>query len=100
MTDKELVMKDLQELKTTYDVAISENTSMSDELIQERDKVVSLMSDLNKSKGDVASLAKYKTQFFTLQNNMKVLMAENKNLKKENTTLTTQRDSTAVVRSV
>jgi hypothetical protein len=58
-TDKELVMKDLQELKTTYDVAISENTSMSDELIQERDKVVSL-SDLNKSKGDVASLAKTK----------------------------------------
>jgi hypothetical protein len=100
MTDKELVMKDLQELKTTYDVAISENTSMSDELIQERDKVVSLMSDLNKSKGDVASLAKYKTQFFTLQNNMKVLMAENKNLKKENTTLTTQRDSTAVVLGV
>jgi hypothetical protein len=37
---------------------------MSDELIQERDKVVSLMSDLNKSKGDVASLAKYKTQFY------------------------------------
>jgi hypothetical protein len=35
-------MKDLQELKATYDVAISENTSMSDELIQERDKVVSL----------------------------------------------------------
>jgi hypothetical protein len=100
MTDKELVMKDLQELKTTYDVAISENTSMSDELIQERDKVVSLMNDLNKSKGDVASLAKYKTQFFALQNNMKVLMAENKNLKKENTTLTTQRDSTAVVLGV
>jgi hypothetical protein len=64
MTDKELVMKDLQELKTTYDVAISENTSMSDELIQERDKVVSLMSDLNKSKGDVASLAKYKLSFY------------------------------------
>jgi hypothetical protein len=55
---------------------------MSDELIQERDKVVSLMSDLNKSKGDVASLAKYKTQFL-LQNNMKVLMAENKNLKRK-----------------
>jgi hypothetical protein len=50
MTDKEVVMKDLQELKATYD-AISENTSMSDELIQERDKVVSLMADLNKSKG-------------------------------------------------
>ncbi|MFT5715544.1 hypothetical protein CXF59_02130 [Flavobacterium sp. ALD4] len=100
MTDKELVMKDLQELKTTYDAAISENTSMSDELIQERDKVVSLMADLNKSKGDVASMAKYKKQFFALQNNMKALMAENEGLKKENTTLTTQRDSTVIVLGV
>ncbi|MBC5839427.1 hypothetical protein [Flavobacterium muglaense] len=97
MTEKEVVMKDLQELKATYDAAISENTSMSDELIQERDKVVTLMANLNKSKGDVASLAKYKTQFLALQNNMKVLMTENEGLKKANTTLTTQRDSTVVV---
>ncbi len=97
MTEKESVMKDLQELKSTYDAAIAENTSMSDELIQERDKVVNLMSDLSKSKGDVASLSKYKTQFNALQGNMKVLMAENEGLKKANTTLTTQRDSTAVV---
>lgn len=97
MTEKESVMKDLQELKATYDAAIAENTSMSEELIQERDKVVNLMADLNKSKGDVASLAKYKNQFIALQKNMKVLMAENEGLKKENTTLTTQRDSTIVV---
>jgi hypothetical protein len=97
MTDKEVVMKDLQELKATYDAAISENTSMSDELIQERDKVVSLMADLNKSKGDVASMAKYKKQFFALQNNMKALMAENEGLKKENKIVTSQRDSTVVV---
>jgi cell division protein FtsB len=97
LTEKESVMKDLQELKSTYDAAIAENTSMSDELIQERDKVVNLMSDLSKSKGDVASMSKYKTQFLSLQGNMKVLMAENEGLKKENTTLTTQRDSTVVV---
>ena len=97
MTEKESVMKDLQELKATYDAAISENTSMSDELIQERDKVVNLMAELNKSKGDVASLAKYKTQFIALQSNMKVLMAENEGLKKANTKLTSQRDSTVVV---
>lgn len=97
LTEKETVMKDLQELKSTYDAAISENTSMSDELIQERDKVVNLMSDLSKSKGDVASLSKYRTQFNALQGNMKVLMAENEGLKKQNTTLTTQRDSTVVV---
>jgi myosin heavy subunit len=97
LTEKESVMKDLQELKSTYDAAIAENTSMSEELIQERDKVVNLMSDLSKSKGDVASLSKYRTQFNALQGNMKVLIAENDNLKKANTTLTTQRDSTVVV---
>ncbi|MFE3849237.1 hypothetical protein ACFX5D_14820 [Flavobacterium sp. LB3P45] len=97
LTEKESVMKDLQELKSTYDAAISENTSMSDELTQERDKVVNLMNDLSKSKGDVASLAKYKTQSIALQSKMKVLMAENEGLKKQNTTLTTQRDSAVVV---
>jgi hypothetical protein len=29
-------MKDLEQLKATYDAAISENTSMSDELIRKR----------------------------------------------------------------
>ncbi|UQD57247.1 hypothetical protein [Flavobacterium sp. K5-23] len=96
-TEKESVMKDLQELKATYDAAIAENTSMSDELIQERDKVVNLIKDLEKSKGDVASLAKYRTQYVAMQNNMKVLLAENEGLKMQNTTLTTQRDSTRVV---
>jgi hypothetical protein len=97
MTEKESVMTDLQELKATYDAAISENTSMSDELIQERDKVVSLMADLSKSKGDVSSMTKYRKQFFALQNNMKALMAENEGLKKENKMVTSQRDSTVVV---
>ncbi|NRT12050.1 hypothetical protein [Flavobacterium sp. 14A] len=97
VSEKDSVMKDLQELKATYDAAIAENTSMSDELIQERDKVVNLITDLKKSKGDVASLAKYKKQFFALQSNMKVLMAENEGLKKENAVVTSQRDSTVVV---
>lgn len=93
-TEKDSVMKDLQDLKTTYDAAIAENTSMSDELLKERDKVVSLMADLSKSKGDIS---KYKTQFIALQSNMKVLIAENDGLKKQNTKLTVQRDSTRVV---
>ncbi|TRX40868.1 hypothetical protein [Flavobacterium restrictum] len=97
VSEKDSVMKDLQTLKATYDAAIAENTTMSDELIQERDKIVTLMDDLNKSKGDAASMAKYKTQFFALQSNMKVLMAENDGLKKQNTVLTTQRDSTVMV---
>jgi len=94
MTEKESVMKDLQELKSTYDAAIAENTSMSDELIQERDKVVALMDDLNKSKGDVS---KFRAQVQAMQGKMKTLVAENDELKKQNGVLTTQRDSTIVV---
>ena len=97
ITEKESVMKDLQALKTTYDAAIAENTSMSDELIAERDKVVTLMANLQKSKGDVASMSKYKKQFLELESNMKGLVAENEGLKKDNTVLTVQRDSTIVV---
>lgn len=95
--EKASVMKDLEALKSTYDAAIAENTSMSDELIAEREKVVMLMADLQKSKGDAASMAKYKSQFFTLQTKMKGLVQENDLLKKQNTTLTTERDSTVVV---
>ncbi len=94
LTEKETVVKDLEALKTTYDAAIAENTSMSDELVKERDKVVTLLNDVNKSKGDVS---KFKTQYLKLESNMKVLMAENEGLKKQNKTLTTQRDSTVVV---
>lgn len=94
VSEKDLVMKDLQELKATYDEAIAENTSMSEELVKERDKVMNLINDLKKSKGDVS---KYKSQVGELQSNMKVLIAENEGLKKQNTVLTTQRDSTIVV---
>jgi hypothetical protein len=96
-TEKESVMKDLQELKATYDAAIAENTSMSEELVKERDKVVQLMNDVEKSKGDIASLSKYKAQYIKLESNMKSLMAENEGLKKQNKTLTNERDSTVVV---
>jgi len=81
-------------LKATYDAAIAENTSMSDELVKERDKVVKLMEELDKTQGDVS---KYKSQYNKLEKNMKVLIAENETLKKDNQTLTTQRDSTVVV---
>lgn len=96
-TEKENVLKDLQELKTTYDAAIAENTSMSDELIAEREKVVNLISQLEKSKGTVAELSKYRGQYNTLQVKMNSLMQEVEVLKKENQTLTTNLDSTKVV---
>jgi regulator of replication initiation timing len=96
-TEKENVLKELGDLKATYDAAIAENTSMSDELIAERDKIVTLMDQLKKSKGDTASMAKYKTQVGVLQAKMNTLMQEVEVLKVQNKTLTTHLDSTEVV---
>ena len=96
-SEKESVLKDLADLKTNYDAAIAENTSMSDELIAERDKVVKLIADLKASKGDNASLQKYKTQYKAMEQKMQNLMQEVAVLKKQNQTLTTNLDSTIVV---
>ena len=95
-SEKESVLKDLADLKTNYDAAIAENTTMSDELIAERDKVVKLMADLKASKGDNASLQKYKTQYKAMEQKMQNLMQEVAVLKKQNQTLTTNLDSTTV----
>ena len=94
LSEKDQVMKDLKDLKTTYDAAIAENTSISDELIAERDKVVALMANLKKSNGDVSL---FKKQYLVLQSKMQGLVAENETLKKVNTVLKVQRDSTIVV---
>ena len=96
-SEKESVLKDLADLKTNYDAAIAENTTMSDELIAERDKVVKLMADLKASKGDNASLQKYKSQYKAMEQKMQNLMQEVAVLKKQNQTLTTNLDSTIVV---
>lgn len=96
-SEKVAVLKDLADLKATYDAAIAENTSMSDELIAERDKVVNLISELKRSKGDVASLSKYKQQYNSLEQKMKNLMQEVEVLKVQNLQLTTNLDSTNVV---
>ncbi|MCB0443262.1 MAG: hypothetical protein KDC50_04360 [Flavobacterium sp.] len=96
-TEKETALAELAQLKTTYDAAIAENTSMSEELIAERDKVVKLMEELKKAKVDAGTLASYKKQIANLQSKMNDLIQENENLKKMNQDLTTEIDSTKTI---
>jgi predicted nucleic acid-binding Zn-ribbon protein len=96
-SEKADVLKDLEDLKTSYDAALAENTLMSDEISAERDKVERLIQDLKKSKGDAASMSKYKQQYLALESKMKNLMAEIDVLKAKNQQLTTNLDSTKVV---
>jgi len=96
-SEKETVLDSLNVLKTTYDKAIADNTTLSDDLVAEREKVENLIADLKKSKGDADSLRKYRSQYNTLQAKFKTLIAENEGLKKENQSLIVQRDSTILV---
>ena len=97
MSEKDKVLSDLSALKTSYDIAISENTTMSDELIAERDKVVKLMDDVKRSNGSIAALSPYKQKFIALDGKMKALLAQVDELTRKNSTLTTQIDSTTAV---
>jgi hypothetical protein len=96
-SEKETVLDSLATLKSTYDKAIADKTQMSNELEIERQKVVDLMDNLTSSKGDAASMIKYRNQYNQLQVNMKALLAENEALKKQNQKLIVQRDSTGAV---
>lgn len=91
--DKDSAMTELALLKEKLDAAIAENTSVSDELIAEREKVVKLMADLEKSKGDVASLKKIQTQYNALNAKFNALVKENGLLKDQNMTLVSRVDS-------
>lgn len=96
-TEKENLLAEFEKQKEELDAAIAENTSMSDELIAEKAKLEDLMAQLEKSKGDAASLSKFKQQYQVLQQKIKGLMQEVEVLKQKNQELTTNLDSTKVV---
>jgi len=96
--EKELVMKDLEVSKQSLDEAIASNTTLSDELIAERDKIQQLMADLEKTKGnDAATISKYKEEAKRVQAKIAVLMKQIEGLQKENANLNTKIDSTNTV---
>ncbi|WP_333694801.1 hypothetical protein [Flavobacterium sp.] len=95
--EKAKVLDELNILKTTYDAAIAENTSMSEELIAERAKVIKLMEQVKKGEADAVTLKKYRKQIDELQSKMNALIRENEALTKMNQQLTAEIDSTKVV---
>jgi len=91
--DKDTAMEELELLKTKLDAAIAEKTSVSDELVAEREKVVKLMADLKKSNGDVASLKNIQARYNALNSKFQALVKENGLLKDQNMTLVSKVDS-------
>lgn len=85
--EKNTILQELKNLKKTYDEIILDNKTMSFELIQERDKVIQLMSDLVASKDNQISLSEYRSQIKSLQEKLVVVTAENEKLKEQNVSI-------------
>jgi hypothetical protein len=100
VSEKEKVIADLNALKVTYDAAIMENTSISDQLIAERDKVVLLMEEVKKSKGGGEILTRFKQKYAELEEVKKAMLLQVEELTQKNSKLASQRDSTITVLDV
>ena len=96
-TEKNTLSEELKAKIAEYDTMIADNTALKDELQAEQAKMVALLEQVEKSKGDTAAMAKYKNEYFRLKREMDNLVAENKVLKEQNVALTSSLDSTNVV---
>jgi len=96
-TEKETIENDLKAKILEYDTLISEDNALKAEFEAQKEEMVALLANLEKSKGDVAAMSKYKNEYFRLKREMDNLVAENKLLKEQNIALTSSLDSTNVV---
>lgn len=88
--EKAVILKDLNDLKKTYDEIIIQNKTMSLQLIEERDKVIELMTELVASKDNKNSFGKYRTGVKSLQDKLKLVSVENAKLKEQNISIIKQ----------
>ena len=92
LSEKELVLNDLEQMKANYDTEIASNTSLKEELEAEKAKVEALIARVKKGE----SVANYKNDYIRLKREMDSLVAENTKLKEENMLLNKNLDSTNV----
>lgn len=94
VTEKEQLIADLEAAKAQYDEATAENSGLRADFDAERAKVEELLERVKKADGDIATLTRYKNDYFKLKREMDSLLKENRMLKAQNASLTSERDST------
>lgn len=92
--EKEQIIGNLTAMEEKYDVAIAENTSLSDSLTMEKEKIALLkdsVQNLKKVNSDV--LRRYRNQLATLEKNNERLLDQVDSLMFANNILTEEKDS-------
>ena len=94
--EKQLVVEDLNSLKSEYDKAILESNATNEELVSARDNIAKYIDSVKTMKADITSLARYRRQVGVLKAEREQLLAQVDSLTRSNTFIAMQRDSTYV----
>ncbi len=93
---KDLVVEDLNSLKSEYDKAILESNATNEELVNARDRIAQYIDSVKTMKADISSLYRYRNQVNILTKEREELLSKIDELTKSNTMIAMQRDSTFV----
>lgn len=92
--EKNLVVEDLNSLKSEYDKAILESNATNEELVTARDNIAKYIDSVKSMKADISSLSRYRRQVRVLTAEREQLLKQVDSLKQSNTLIAMQRDST------
>lgn len=92
--EKNLVVEDLNSLKSEYDKAILESNATNEELVAARDNITKYIDSVQGMKADIASLSRYRRQVGVLKAEREELLKQVDSLTQSNTLLAMERDST------
>lgn len=92
--EKNVVLSDLKEMVSKYDVVIEENNLKDTELNDARDRIQKLIGDIDSKDATIATLGKYRAEVFKLRNERNFLFAQNDSLRGSNQMLAMRVDST------
>ena len=94
--EKELVIEDLNSLKSEYDEVILENDETNEKLVSARDRIAKYIDSIQRMRADITSLSRYRKQLRILNKERTQLLRQVDSLKKSNTLISMQRDNTYV----
>ena len=94
--EKELVVEDLNSLKSEYDKAILESNATNEELVSARDNIAKYIDSVKTMKADISALSRYRRQVDVLKAEREQLLRQVDSLTRSNTMIAMQRDSTYV----
>ncbi|NNE01526.1 MAG: hypothetical protein HKN52_00040 [Eudoraea sp.] len=95
-SEKDLVVKDLNNLKSEYDKAILESNATNEDLVEARDRIAKYIDSVETMKADLSTLSRYRRQVSVLKKEREQLIRQVDSLTTSNTMLAMERDSTFV----